>query len=137
MQGSAVAMAVNRMAPKMEDMGGIMAGTLEHIKGDSYQEWEREVQAAMVEGVAIEEQVQVECSRVVKEDTTVEIGVEWRGEMEAAALEGNGVTKVEAMEDIAVATDGMVKEQVHGIGVTQKGTDLDNKGKTGHTEGNL
>ena len=129
---------MNRMAPKMEDMREIMAGTLEHIKEDSYQEWEREVQAAMVEGVAIEEQARVECSRVVKEDSTVEIGVEWRGEVEAAALKGIGVTKVEAMEDIeVVATDGMVKEQVHGSGVTQKGTDSDNQGKTGDTEGNL
>ena len=129
---------MNRMAPKVEDMGEIMAGTLEHIKEGSYQEWEREVQAAMVEGVAIEEQVQVECSRVVREDTTVEIGEEWRGEVEAAALKDIGVTKVEAMEDIkVVAAEGMVKEQVHGSGVTQKGTDLDNKDKTEDTEGNL
>ena len=64
------------MAPKMEDIGEIVAETLEHIKEDSFQECECEVQAAMVEVVAIEEQVQVECSRVVREDTTVEIGEE-------------------------------------------------------------
>ena len=195
-------MVMKRMAPKMEDIREIVAETLEYIKEDGYQEWECEVQAAIVEVVAIEEQVQVECSRVAKEVTTVEIGEEWRGEVEAAVLKGIGVTKVEewecevqaamvevvaieeqvqvecsrvvkeettveigeewrgevkvaALKDIGVTkVEAMVKkweqeeevakiqematgEQVHGNGVTQKGTDLDNKDKTGDTEGNL